>query len=66
MNKLEKLEIISDKDVWLNLRSLRNQFAHEYGDDAKNVNVLNELYKKQSILQNFYSNIEKYLADKIK
>jgi len=64
LNKLEKLEIIESKDQWLELRAVRNQFAHEYGDDKKNISVLNQLVKKQSILINVFEKIKEYIKSK--
>ena len=33
LNKLEKLDYISDVDWWMELRELRNQITHDYPDD---------------------------------
>ena len=64
LNKLEKLELLPSKDDWLNLRNLRNQFAHEYGDDAKNISVLNSLFERQDILLRIYEKMRAYVLSR--
>lgn len=35
LNKLEKFQIIEDKDIWQEMRELRNHLAHEYPDQPE-------------------------------
>jgi len=37
MDKLEKLEIITDADRWMEFRQLRNKLTHEYPDNQEDV-----------------------------
>lgn len=53
LNKLEKFHIIDDKDVWQEMRELRNHLAHEYPDQPELVaQFLNQTYSfSQDLLQ---------------
>ncbi len=53
LNKLEKFHIIDDKDVWQEMRELRNHLAHEYPDQPELVaQFLNQTYSfSQELLQ---------------
>jgi len=37
LDKLEKIEIVTDADSWLQYRSLRNALTHEYPDNESDV-----------------------------
>ena len=45
LNQLEKISII-DVDEWFEIRDLRNEIAHNYGDsDSMAMEILNAIYK---------------------
>ena len=33
LNRLEQLDLLEDKNVWLELRKIRNTIAHQYGEN---------------------------------
>lgn len=62
LNKLEKLEVIIDKEEWIYLRKLRNEVSHEYplvDDDA--VASLNSLFRSKDKLMGIYHSCLNYL-----
>lgn len=55
LNQMEKLKIIKSKDVWFELREIRNGISQEYPDNqAFLVNGLNTLYDKIGLLLNLW------------
>ncbi|MBS0236471.1 MAG: hypothetical protein JSS50_03935 [Proteobacteria bacterium] len=45
LNKLERLKIIENVDLWRQMREVRNHIAHEYPDDpALTAKYLNQIY----------------------
>ena len=62
LNRLEKLELISDIDTWLELRNIRNSLAHEYEDDSEEIsNIINKIYEKREILKSFFEQIDQFI-----
>lgn len=66
INKLEKIGAISSASKWLELRGLRNSFAHDYPSDVTlNVQTLNQALVESVDLEGFLSScmrfIEKYI-----
>lgn len=59
-NRIEQLEIISDYDAWKALRELRNELAHDYGNDD------DELAEKLYLLFNKKFDLERYFNDVLK
>jgi len=37
LNAASKLQIIDDPNLWLKIRALRNQYAHEYSEQKLNL-----------------------------
>ncbi len=69
LNRLEGLEII-DKNIWLNLREVRNEIAHEYSFNQNEVvDNINLIYKKSDELIAIYKKlvlfVERVLGSKI-
>ncbi len=69
LNRLEGLEII-DKNIWLNLREVRNEIAYEYSfNQNKVVDNINLIYKKSDELIAIYKKlvlfVERVLGSKI-
>jgi len=59
LNRLEKLELLVDVNVWRELRNDRNDLAHNYDDDPEETSeVINRLYYKKDILINIYQTIK--------
>ena len=66
INKLEKLEVLSDKSEWLYLRKLRNEVSHEYPlVDEEAVVALNSLFNSKEKLADFYKSCVKYLRKRM-
>jgi len=64
-NRLEQLEIINDYDLWLELRELRNELAHDYEDDPKDTSEkINNIFDKKEALGKFLVDVERYLIGK--
>lgn len=61
LNKLEKLELLDDVNVWRRLRDDRNELAHNYDDDPNETSIIiNKLYNKKGILIDFYKKIKHF------
>lgn len=55
LNRLEQLGWLDDKNVWLELRKIRNNIAHQYEDDARQISeALNAVYAAKSTLEQIY------------
>lgn len=62
LNRLEQLKIIESSDMWLALRELRNDLAHEYPlmlDET--IDKLNYLYEQLPLLKNILFTIERLI-----
>lgn len=63
VNKLEKLRIIDDSEVWKTMRRVRNHISFEYPDAPfLTVKYLNQIYELTPMLLNIYSNIKSKLV----
>ena len=61
LNRLEKLDLLENKDIWLELRTIRNDVAHEYGDDpAEMANAINKICGKKEILEKIFFKIKEF------
>ena len=59
LNRLERLKIIDSSDIWLTLRELRNDLAHEYPMMLEEtIDKLNLLYNQLSLLVHILMTIE--------
>jgi len=59
LNTLERLQIIDSGDIWLSLREIRNDLAHEYPmmlDET--IEKLNQLYTELPLLEHIFLTIE--------
>ena len=64
LNELEKMDII-DVDNWFELRDLRNEIAHEYGDDMQNnLQIINEIFQSLDKIETILKKIEKVVEEK--
>jgi hypothetical protein len=60
LNRLEQLKIIDSSDIWLALRELRNDLAHEYPMmPEETIDKLNHLFVQLPIPENILITIEK-------
>ncbi len=64
VNRLEQLEYLHDGDGWFDLRNIRNQLAHDYEDDPKQlVGIINKIFAQKAKLESYYFNIIEKLGD---
>jgi len=64
LNRFEELELL-DKTLWLSLRELRNDIAHEYSFNQEEVvDNINLIYSKSSLLIDTFKVLENYIEDK--
>ncbi len=64
LNRLEQLQYLQDIDGWFELRTIRNQLAHDYEDDSEElVEILNKIFAKKTKLESYYFTITKKLGD---
>lgn len=55
LNRLEQLELLEDKNTWLELRKIRNNIAHQYEDDPKQASeALNSIYAVKPTLESIF------------
>jgi hypothetical protein len=55
LNRLEQLGILEDKNVWLALRKIRNNIAHQYEDEPQlAAEALNAIYAAKPSLEKIY------------
>lgn len=58
LNRLEQLGLLEDKNVWLELRKVRNNIAHQYEDEPQQAaEALNAIYASKSILEKIYTSL---------
>lgn len=64
LNRLEQLGLLEDKNVWLALRKIRNNIAHQYEDEAlQATEALNAIYAATPALAAIYLTLKnRYLA----
>ena len=59
LNKLEKIKILDDINIWRELREYRNELSHNYDDDPLiTSNIINNLYTKKEIMESIYKKIK--------
>ncbi len=60
LNRLEQLELLQDKNIWLELRKIRNNIAHQYEDEPEQASeALNAIYAAKLILQTIYFGLKR-------
>ena len=61
LNRLEQLKVIDSKEQWLNLRNMRNKFAHEYEDDPEAMSaIINLIYDAYPVLEQIFFQVKRY------
>jgi hypothetical protein len=64
LNRLEQLGLLTDKNVWLELRKIRNNIAHQYEDEPQQAaEALNAIYLTQHTLEAIYLAIKARYTD---
>ena len=59
LNRLEQLGLLEDKQVWLELRKIRNNIAHQYEDEPQTASdALNAIYSAKPVLEKIYTSIK--------
>ena len=59
LNRLEQLGFLDDKNVWLELRKIRNNIAHQYEEEPKQAaEALNAIFASKSILEKTYTTLK--------
>lgn len=55
LNRLEQLELLVDKNIWLELRKIRNNIAHQYEDEPeRSADALNTIFEAKTTLESIY------------
>jgi hypothetical protein len=58
LNRLEQLNLLEDKNTWLELRKISNNIAHQYEDEAQQeAQALNAIYTSKVILEKIYTSL---------
>jgi hypothetical protein len=59
LNRLEKIKILEDINIWRELREYRNELSHNYDDDPLiTSNIINNLYCKKEKMSSIYQKIK--------
>ncbi|MEI6268118.1 MAG: hypothetical protein WCP01_04495 [Methylococcaceae bacterium] len=59
LNRLEQLGLLKDKNIWLELRKIRNNIAPQYEDEPKQASeALNAIYAVKPTLESIYQRIK--------
>lgn len=63
LNRLEQLGALESREQWLSLRIMRNNFAHEYDDDAVSMSeTLNTAYAHASRLEGIFGRMREFAS----
>ena len=55
LNRLEQLDLLEDKNVWLELRKIRNTISHQYEDEPEQASAaLNAIYSAKPTIETIY------------
>lgn len=64
LNRLEQIGLLDDKNVWLELRKIRNNIAHQYEDEPQPAaEALNAMYASKAILEKIYITLKARYMD---
>ena len=67
LNRLEKLNLLDDKNQWLKLREIRNELSHEYDDNAPGMTAaINHVFENKNILIDIYLKIQNFYSERTK
>lgn len=66
LNLMEKISLLESANDWKVLREDRNELAHNYEDEPKQMSeAINKLYNKKELIESIYQNIKDYYKNKI-
>ena len=61
LNRLEKIGAIASAQQWLQLREMRNQFAHDYPEDPEiQASLLNKAMRQAEQMLNILSHVKQF------
>lgn len=61
LNRMEKLSLLEDANIWRKLRDIRNELSHQYDDDAEEMAIiLNHIFEKKEVIEDIYFHIKNY------
>lgn len=64
--RLEKLGLIQDYQEWIKMREIRNQLAHEYPSEVKEIiDSLNLLFSSTEKISKIYADLKSYLDQRL-
>lgn len=64
LNRLEQLGLLEHKNVWLELRKIRNNIAHQYEDEPQQAaEALNAIYAAKPVLEKIYASLKAGYVD---
>jgi predicted nucleotidyltransferase len=65
LNRLEKIGIIKNTNLWKKLRGLRNDISRQYDDEPNEMaESINNIFAQKDILIEIYHNVKSYFIDK--
>ena len=63
LNRLEKIGILEDSNIWMRFREIRNDISHQYDDiPEESADILNRIFASKDELLSIYENIEKFYS----
>jgi len=66
LNRLEKIGILEDINVWKSLRNARNNISHQYDEDSEEMaDAINKIFAQKEPLINIYQTIKNYFLNKV-
>jgi predicted nucleotidyltransferase len=61
LNKLEKINILDDANIWKKLRSIRNNISHQYDDEPQEMaEALNDMFAYKDELLDIFNKIDNF------
>ncbi len=61
LNRLEKINILSDANIWKKLRAIRNNISHQYDDEPQEMaEALNDMFAYKDELLDIFNRIENF------
>lgn len=65
LNRLEKLEVIEDRNIWLDLRKIRNEVSHKYPlIDEEAITALNSIFNSSYELNEIFTSCKSFLQNR--
>ena len=62
LNRLEKIGVLDDVNIWRKLRDIRNDISHQYDDEPQEMaEALNNIFAYKSELLKIFDKIERFI-----